>query len=153
MPEIPLGLYYPLFTATMLIMVVLFVPKEKYQPLFWVSLFWGFFVCHLFILIFGAAFNLFRWIHAEPFVFLHDPLFIKLAWLLAMMLYFYFLPQNKEKYVLSLYIFMFSFISAALDRVFNQVGILTYIHWNPFYRFLGALIWFYLATIHYRSLE
>lgn len=150
--KIPIGWYYPVFVFFMMAFVVLFIPKERYRALFWISLFWGFFVCHIFILIFGGLFHLFQWAHAKPFVFLDAPLFIKTAWLLAMMVYFYFLPRRREWYVTSLYIFMFSFISAALDDIFHQIGLLTYYHWNPWYRFFLALVWFSIATIHYRRL-
>ncbi|TCL76406.1 hypothetical protein EDC14_1002165 [Hydrogenispora ethanolica] len=71
---------------------------------------------------------------------------------IATMIYFYFLPKQKEWYVLPLYIAMFSFISAALDAVYHQMGLLVYFHWNPFLRFLAALGWFSLATVHYRKL-
>jgi hypothetical protein len=153
MPEIPLNLYYPLFVLLLFAVVICFIPKEKYRSLFWMSLLWGFFACHLSIIILGKLFNLFHWEHTFPFDFLYAPFFIKLAWFLAMMIYFYFLPERTEWYVLPLYIFMFSFVSAALDWIFHQMGLLTYFHWSPFIRFLVAIIWFYLATIHYRSLN
>jgi hypothetical protein len=136
----------------MFVFVVLFIPKERYRSLFWLSLLWGFFVCHLSIIAFSGLFHLFRWEHAEPFVFIDAPIFIKTAWLLAMMIYFYFLPRRREWYVIPLYIFMFSFLGAAIDDIFHQIGLLTYYHWNPWFRFFLGLIWFSSATIHYRRL-
>ena len=150
--QIPLNLYYPIFALTMLFLVALFIPKAQFRHLFWISLFWGFFVCHFFILIFGALLNLFQWVHAFPYVFLSAPIFIKIAWLFSIMLYFYFLPRRNEWYVLPMYILMFSFISAALDQIFHQMGLLVYYHWNPWFRFLLAVVWFYLAQLHYRVL-
>lgn len=152
MPPIPLNLYYPIFMLVMVAMVVLFIPREHYRHLFWISLFWGFIVCHIFIFCFGGIFQLFRWVHSFPFNFLGAPFFIKTAWLFAMMVYLYFLPKRKEWYVLPLYILMFSFVSAALDQIFHQMGLLVYKHWNPWYRFLVAIGWFFSATLHYRSL-
>ncbi len=152
LPGIPIEYYYPIFSFFMFSLAYLLIPREKFTNLFWFGLIWGFLFNIIFNLIFGSLFNLFRYQHTEAFSFLGSPLWINFAWIFAVMLYLYYLPQETKWYLFPLYIFTFSVASAALDLVFNQTGMLTYANWNPFYRFIFALIWFYGLTLHSKAL-
>lgn len=145
---LPIEIYYPAFTFLMLFLTIIFVPKNKFKSLFWLSLIWGFLFSIFFVFVFGGLLNLLQWRHAEPFSFYGAPVWLNVAWLLAIMIYLYFLPTQKEWYYFASYLLGFAFASAILDKIFNQIGLLDYIHWNPFYRFLVALFWFYGAACH-----
>lgn len=99
--------------------------------------------------ILGQILKLFEWQHTMPFNFYGHPTWINVAWLLSIMLYLHFLPTQKEWYYFASYLFGFATASAVIDKIFNQIGMLQYSHWNPLYRFFIALIWFYGAAYHY----
>lgn len=151
-PGIPIEYYYPALAFLLLILVVLFIPKAEFKKLFWLSFLWGYLGSKVFVFILSELFKLFIWKKAMPFVFLGVPHWLVLGWALSMMLYLYFLPKSKEWYAFPAYLFCFSLASAALDQIFHNTGLLEYIHWNPFCRFLVALPWFYGASRHYRYL-
>lgn len=152
MPQLLTGLYYPALAFLLWALVLSFIPKEQIHRLFWLSFLWGYLGSKAFAVIIGNLLHLYRWKHAMPFEFLGAPHWLVLGWAFSLMLYFYFLPKTKEWYAFPAYLFAFSLASAALDRIFNQAGLLEYIHWNPFYRFLLAFAWFYGAAKHYRYL-
>ncbi|HEX3046433.1 MAG TPA: hypothetical protein VHY08_16875 [Bacillota bacterium] len=150
---IPVEYYYPAFTIFMLLLTIIFVPRNKFKSLFWLSLLWGFLGSMVVGMIFGGIFKMFRWEYAMPFMFLGHPTWINLAWFLAMILYFYYLPTQKAWYFLALYVIVFAVASTNLDVIFQQIGMLHYLHWRPFYRFLVAIVWFYGAAYHYQYLK
>ncbi len=146
---VPVEYYYPALAFVLLALVVLFVPKEEYKKLFWISFLWGYLGSKIFVLVFGELIQLFKWKQAMPFEFLGAPHWLVLGWGLALILFFYFIPKSEEWYAFPVYLLIFSISSAALDKIFHNAGLLEYIHWNPFYRFVVALIWFYGAARHY----
>lgn len=152
LPGIPVEYYYPIFSVFMFALAYLLIPREKFTNLFWYGLIWGFLFSIIYVLIFGNLFNLFRYQHTEPFTFLGSPLWLNFAWIFAVMLYLHYLPQETVWYLFPLYILSFSIASAALDMVFNKTGMLEYINWNPFYRFILMLIWFYGLKVHSKAL-
>lgn len=152
MPGIPIEFYYPALPFLLWGLVLSFIPKAEIRRLFWLSFLWGYLGSKTFAVILTTLFHLVRWKHAMPFQFLGVPHWLVLGWAFALMLYFYFLPKTKEWYAFPTYLFAFALASAALDRIFNQAGLLEYIHWNPFYRFILALAWFYGAARHYNYL-
>jgi hypothetical protein len=137
----------------MLLLTIIFVPKDKFKSLFWLSFLWGFLVSIAFVLITSGLLNLLQWRHTMPFSFYGTPVWLNVAWLLSIMLYLYFLPTQKEWYYFAVYLFGFAFASAILDKVFHQIGLLQYIHWNPFFRFLVALGWFYGTAYHFNYMK
>ena len=149
----PIEYYYPAFTILILVLTMVFVPKEKIKSFFWLSLLWGFLGSMIIGTIFGGIFKLFKWEYAMPFLVYGHPTWINLAWLLAFIIYLYYLPTQKEWYYLAIYLVCFATASAILDLIFNQIGILHYRHWNPFYRFIVALLWFYGAACHCNYLK
>ncbi len=152
MPGIPVEFYYPSLAFLLWALVLSFIPKTEIRRLFWISFLWGYLGSKIFVIIFSNFFNLFRWNHSIPFEFLGAPHWLVLGWTFALMLYFYFLPKTKERYAFPTYLFAFALSSAALDRIFNHAGLLEYLHWNPFYRFIIALVWLYGAARHYKYL-
>jgi hypothetical protein len=153
LPGIPPQYYYPLFALLMLVVVFVFVPKEKFGSLFWVSLIWGYVGTFLFNGIVGAGLDWFDWRFSGGFQVLGVSHWLALAWLLAMMLFLRFLPTRKAIYAFPGYLVAFAWASGMLDLQFHQLGLLVYHHWNPFYRFLLGLIWFYGAARHQWALE
>lgn len=148
-PGVPIEYYYPALALFLLLLVALFIPKEESKKLFWISFLWGYLGSKIFVIVFGGLLRLFKWKQAMPFEFLGAPHWLVLGWGLAMMLYFYFLPKSKEWYAFPVYLIIFSLTSAALDSIFHNAGLLEYIHWNSFCRFIVALVWFYGAARHY----
>lgn len=152
MKDIPIELYYPALTFLLWFLVLSLVPKEQVRKLFWLSLLWGYLGSKAFAFLVGDIFHLFAWKHAMPFKFLGAPHWLVMGWIFAIMLYLYFMPKTKEWYAFPAYLFAFSLASAALDQIYHNLGLLEYIHWNPFWRFLVALGWFYGVARHYQYL-
>lgn len=151
-PGVPIEYYYPALAFLLLALVVLFIPKEDFKRLFWISFLWGYLGSKSFAFVVGEVLHLYQWKHAMPFKFLGAPHWLVLGWGLAMMLYLYFLPKSKEWYVFPVYLLIFTMASAALDQIFHNAGLLEYIHWSPLHRFVLALLWFYGAARHYNYL-
>ena len=152
MPGVPVEYFYPFFAVFMLILTVVFVPREYYRQFFWPSMVWGFSLEIIFVSL-SRLLGMFRYVKSGPFVFMGTPIWIALAWLLSLMLFFYFLPNRRVWYVFPVYILMFSFGSAMLGTVFSNAGLLIYQNWTPFYRFLVAIPWWYGAAKHYKALS
>ena len=76
-----------------------------------------------------------------------------LGWTPAIMMFIYFLPNKKIGYAFYVYILTFSLINAVNDEVFHQIGLLEYIHWSAFIRFIISLPYFYLVAVHYLNLK
>lgn len=134
----------------MVLLVVFFVPRPQFPELFWFGLLWGFLGTIAFESIFGKVLGLFNWQHIAPFEFLGQSLWVCLAWIFSIIFYLSNLPETRGWFYYLVYLLAFSIASAALDKVFYQVGLLNYLHWNPFYRFLVALVWFHGAYLHYK---
>lgn len=150
---LPIEMYYPALAFLLWALVVSLIPKEQIKRLFWLSFLWGYLGSKAFVFLISEVFRLYAWKRAMPFKFLGAPHWLVLGWAFALMLYFYFMPETKERYAFPAYLFAFSLASAALDQIFHQIGLLEYIHWNPFYRFILAMAWLYGAARHYRYLQ
>lgn len=100
----------------------------------------------IFVIVLGKLLSLFSW-QQTAFSFLNSPFLLNLAWVPAVMLYLYFLPEANVLFWL--YLFTFALVSAGLDSVFNQLGTLQYINWGPTARFIVAIVWLLGVTLHY----
>lgn len=149
----PLTLYYFAFPLTLLILLVFFLNRKEIKSLFWFGLIWGSVLTTVIILILGNVFHLVEYQHVYPFAILKLPLLFDLAWTPAVMMFVHFLPNPKTGYAYYIYIVVFALITAANDEVFHQIGLLTYIHWSPFVRFLISLPYFYWVAIHFTDLK
>ncbi len=145
----PVELAYPLFSLFLFFLAVILIPRDKFKDLFWVSLLWGYMFSILSAFL-GKQLGLFEWEHIFPFEFLGSVQWLDFAWIFAVMLFLYYIPESKGWYVYPSYLAIFSLASAAIDMIFHELGLLTYVNWNPFCRFGLALLWFYGATVHHR---
>lgn len=146
--------YYPVFAAIMLILVVLFLTKKEIKELFWYGLIWGFLGSLIFIFLCSGVFHLFEFKRIYPFLYLGvSPVWNNLAWVPTIMIYIHFLPSKKERYFFPLYLFTFAILSTLIDDIYQHLGMMKYIHWNLFYRFIIALVWFYGVTWHYNKVK
>lgn len=152
-PGLPIELHYHKFVILMVLISVITVPREKFGRYFWVSLVWGYLGTFLFTWICSDLLHLFEWRYLEEIKFMGANHWFALAWAMAIMVYLRFLPTRQAWYVFPIYLLVFSISSAALDLNFHKLKMLEYYHWNPFYRFLVALIWFYGAAKHQEALE
>ena len=150
MSMIPLEYYAPVFGLFLLLLLVIFVPRERYKELFWFGLVWGFLFSTAATFLISEVFHLFHYERVKPFILFGAPLWLTFAWIPAVMLYLHFLPEGGEWYVFPLYLVGFAVAGMEIDGVLNRGGLLLYDHWTPFYRFLLSLIWFYLVALHYR---
>ena len=152
MPGIPIEYNYIILALLLFGLVLSFIPKEEVRRLFWLSFLWGYLESKVSVFILTKLLKFYRYRYAMPFQFLGTPHWLVLGWTFTLMIYFYFLPKTKQWYAFPLYLFAFAMTSTALDKIMNQIGLLEYIHWNPFYRFILAMLLFYLAARHYRYL-
>ncbi|HEY8464058.1 MAG TPA: hypothetical protein VIM29_08595 [Bacillota bacterium] len=128
------------------------IPRKTIRKLFGYSLVWGYLGSIVFIKIFDhGLLNFFHWVEADPLVFIESPFLINLAWVPAIMIYLYFIP--KPRHLFYLYFLSVCLVSAGLDEIFHQLGLLRYIFWNPFARFIVAVIWLYGATWHAEKIK
>jgi hypothetical protein len=146
---IPVDWYYPLCALLFWILALALIPKEKMKPLFWYGLIWGFLAGCMFAWIFGIWLKLLDYNVAEPFKPFGVCIWLAFGWVPAIMIFLNHLPPKKLWYALPLYILIFALASASLEDVFHLAGLLKYRFWNPFFRFIVALIWFWGAQAHY----
>lgn len=143
--------YYIGFALLMGGLALIVIPRKTIRHLFGFSLVWGYLGSLFFIIVFGGGlFKLFYWRFSEPFTFFQSPFLLNLAWVPAIMIYIYFLPKIKHLHLL--FLFSFALVSAGLDEMFHRMGLLEYIHWHPFWRFIIAVVWLLGATIHYNRI-
>ena len=133
--------------------MVVFLDRKAIKALFWFGLIWGSVLTTVIIFVCDDIFNLVKYQHAYPFTIFRLPLLFDLAWTPAIVMFLHFLPKNGPKYARHAYIIVFSLINAANDEVFHQIGLLKYIHWTPFARFLISLPYFYWLAVHYANLK
>jgi hypothetical protein len=150
---IPPDGYYPLCALLFWGLASVLIPKGKWKPLFWYGLVWGFLAGYIFIWIFGFGFHLFEYKLGEPFKSFGVCVWLTFAWIPAIMIYLYELPSSRVWYVYPMYLIVFALASASLDQVFHAAGLLKYDHWNPFFRFIIALLWFWWAKLHYTKMK
>ncbi|HEX3047999.1 MAG TPA: hypothetical protein VHY08_24820 [Bacillota bacterium] len=149
----PLTIYYFAFPLCLLILTIVFLNRKEIKSLFWFGLIWGTVLTTIIIFILDNILNLVKYQHVYPFTIMNLPLFFDLAWTPAIMMFVHFMPDKKTGYPYYAYMIFFCLINAANDEVFHQIGLLKYIHWNPFFRFLISLPYFYWIAIHFQSLK
>lgn len=146
------SLYYPAFAATMLFLVLVFVPRKEIKKIFWFSLLWGTGVDMFLILLFKLL-NFYHYINAEPFDFYGSPIFINLTWSTAVILFIHFLPARKEKYILPLYVGMYALLGVFIGVFLLKAGLIVETHWNELLRFPVIYLWFFMCHKHYLHLK
>jgi hypothetical protein len=132
-------------------LALILIPKEKYKSLFWYGLIWGCLVGHIFGWIFGLGLHCYEYQQGGPFMPFHTNFWLNFAWVPAIIIYLYYLPSSNLPYVYPLYLLTFSLASAGLDEIFHEAKLLIYYHWNPFFRFIIAVLWFWGAKVHYKA--
>jgi hypothetical protein len=152
MPQLSNNLYYPVLAITMLLFALLFIPKPAFKKLFWFGLLWGSGVDAILIFIIKLL-NLYHYVNSEPFSFYGSPMFINLSWIPVIIMFIYFRPRRKEKYIMPLYIAAFSFVGLYVGIILTHVGLIVEKHWHVLLRFPLWYIWFYGAYKHYTYLE
>jgi hypothetical protein len=149
----PFIFYYLGFPAILLLLTIIFLDRKTLQSLFWLGLIWGSGFSTLIIVIADNCFHLLRYQHASPFTFFGSPVLLHLAWAPAILMFLHFLPNRKISYAFYAYILIFSFMSSIIDEIFHQIGLLKYIHWNSFVRFVITLPYYYFLAVHYLMLK
>lgn len=145
--------YYLLgFALGILFLVMVFIPKGEIQRLFWLSALWGsgsnFIIEYIFVLA-----GLTQYEHIMPFNIGVLPLWTILAWALAVMLFIYFLPQRKEKYIRWMYILLWSTFTWFVAVIFRNLGILVFIKGGPWIWFITGLVMYPIIIKYYQFQE
>ncbi len=146
------SLYYPAFAFIMLFFVLVFVPRKELKKIFWFSLLWGTGLDVTLVLLFKAL-KLYHYVNADPFNFYGSPMFINLAWAAAVMLFIYFLPARKEKYILLLYIATYAMLGVFIGVFLTKAGLIVETRWNVLLRFPIIYLAFYGVYKHYQYLK
>lgn len=150
--NLPYLYYYLIFALGSLFLVLAFIPKPEIRKLFWFGLAWGSGTDLIFEHIYYFV-HLFKYQHMEPFNVGLLPLWTVLAWTPVVMLFIYFLPQRKEKYLSWIYILVWSGAIACVAAIFQQLDILVFFYGGPWIWFILGLIFLYLETRHHRYLQ
>ena len=145
-------MYYPAFALTMLFFILVFIPRQKIQKVFWFSLLWGSGV-DIILIWFFKLLNLYHYVKSDPFSFYGSPIFINLAWTAAVMLFIHFLPARKEKYVFPIYLAGFAMTGVFIGVFLKNAGLIVETHWNELLRFPVIFFWFYGCYLHYQYLK
>lgn len=146
------SLYYPALALIMLLFVLVFVPRKEIKRLFWFSVLWGTGL-DLTIILIVKALNLFHYINSAPFEFYGSPIFINLSWAPAVILFFYFLPTSKIKYIIYIYISMYAMLGVFIGAFLKRAGLLIETHWYELLRFPLVYLCFYACYKHYQYLK
>ena len=150
---IRLILYYPLLAFILLGFALLVIPRREFRQLFPEGLAWGFLPSFVFVLIMHGL-GFFRYRHAGAFSYLGVPVWLTMAWAPAIMVFLYFKPRVERHLEFGVYAASFSLLSAILDAVLHQLGLLVYYRWSPLARFLVTLVLFYVAGyVHQKYTE
>ncbi|TGE39678.1 hypothetical protein E4K67_01375 [Desulfosporosinus fructosivorans] len=150
--DLPYLYYYLIFTFGLLFLILAFIPKLEIKKLFWFGLLWGSGLDFLVEYIYHFV-HLTKYQHMAPFNIGVLPLWTILAWTPAVMLFIYFLPQQRERYIYWIYVIMWSTFISFVAMILRQLDILVFINGGPWIWFIGSFIFLSLMTKHYRSLE
>lgn len=144
---------YPLmFAFGILLLTIIFIPRDEIRKLFWLSV------------LLGSGLDLanesgltllgITWYdHTAPFKIGLLPLWTILAWAPAVMLFIYFIPQRSEKYIQWLYIFIWSVFSWFVAIIFNNLEILVFLKGGPWIWFILGMIYYPLIIKYYQFLQ
>ncbi|AFQ42525.1 hypothetical protein Desmer_0476 [Desulfosporosinus meridiei DSM 13257] len=150
--NLPYLYYYLTFAFGLLFLILVFIPKQELRKLFWFGILWGsgldFIVEHLYHFV-----NLTRYQHAEPFNVGILPLWTILAWAPAVMLFIYFLPQRRERYIYWVYVIIWSSFICSVAVILKQIGLLVFINGGPWIWFIGSFVFLSLMSKYYQFLE
>ncbi len=150
---IPLFFWYTIFAFTLLIIALVSIPRRHVKVLFMESLFWGYFVS-LVMSVVKIALGLYHYQHMGPFHILGSPIWLDLGWAPAVMMFVYFKPPIRQSFLFWSYLVAFCSLSADLDAVLHQLGVLVYIHWSPVARFFTVFVWLLVvAALDERYME
>ncbi|WP_132017845.1 hypothetical protein [Hydrogenispora ethanolica] len=147
----PIQLYI-LFAFIMLSFMLVFVPKREIKKLFWFGLLWGSTLDFIVETLFSVL-HLIKYLNIEPFNLGVLPLWTVLSWTPTNIVFIYFLPEQKKRYIFWLYILMYSGLTAAVGTILVQLRLLVFIHWSVVHWFILAVIFYYLMAKHYQLLE
>ncbi|MGE5551216.1 MAG: hypothetical protein ACM3ZC_11925 [Bacteroidota bacterium] len=142
--------WYPIIAFILLSIALLTIPRKDLKSLFFESLMWGFVLSLAFMAAMNAL-HFFRYVHQGPFSFLGASSWLALAWSPAIMVFLYFKPPSNKPLRFWSYLLAFSLLSAVLDAVLHEMGLLRYYRWSPLARFCAAFVWFWAsAYVHER---
>jgi hypothetical protein len=150
-PIYPIQLGYIIFAALVFIFQSVFVPREQIRKLFWFSLLWGPTVDVLLVLIIKVL-NLYQYTYLKPFDFLGTPILNSLAWSPAIILFIHFLPEQKERYIVPVYIGLFSMVGVFVGAYYTELGLVHETHFHYVLRFPIWYLWFSATFWHYHRL-
>lgn len=140
------------FALGIFFLMVVFIPRGEIQRLFWLSALWGsgsnFTIEYVFVLT-----GLTRYEHIIPFNVGVLPIWTVLAWAPAVMLFIYFLPQQKEPYIRWMYILLWSTFTGGVAVIFKNLGILVFIKGGPWIWFVTGFLSYILLIKYYRYLK
>jgi len=128
------------------------VPRQNIRQLFWFSLVWGA-GADIFLILLLRHLNIFYYVNAAPLEFYGSPLLINLAWVPAMTLFLYHMPNRQEWYIYPLYLSIFGIFGTAIGVFLKNAGLIKEVHWNELLRFPVIIIWFHSANWHYKRLK
>jgi hypothetical protein len=144
-PRIPVDIWYVVFAFIVLGLSFIFVPRKNYRSLFYEGMIFGTLFSWVIISLLTAL-KLFHYRIYGPFAFMNNPIWLNLAWAPAIIIFLYFKPPMRSLLPFWGYLLSFSFLSAAIDRVLHNMGLLEYLHWSPAYRFVFSLLWFFAVS-------
>jgi hypothetical protein len=136
----------------MLFFVLIFIPQKELKKIFWFSVLWGTGL-DLVVILLCKSLNLYHYVNADPFNFYGSPILINLSWAPAVMLFIYFLPARKEKYILPLYLSIYATLGVFIGAFLTKTGLIVETHWNVLLRFPLVYGCFYVCYKHYQYLK
>lgn len=92
--------------------------------------------------------GLFYFEHSAPFELLGVPIWKAFAWSPSTMIFLYFKPPLKRMALFAAYVVTFGLVSAMIDATFHGLGIIVYLRWSPFARFLLSVVWATALTFY-----
>ncbi len=96
------------------------------------------------IVLFLRLTGLFEYINYGPFGFLGIPFFPLIAWTSYFLLYFYFLPSNKQW--MYFYVLVASLFSLMFSNVLENLGIIIWHHGRILIPFITYFVWHCFST-------
>ncbi|MFW6281790.1 MAG: hypothetical protein ACOC1O_03220 [bacterium] len=137
-----LSLFYPIFMTFLLTLSLILVNRKKYQYLFFHGLL-GAIISSLILIINIHLIKAWNYVETGGYSVLGVPIFILVAWIAAIILFLWGLPETKFKWVHYLYIGLFALIGAGIDNIFHDLGLRSYADW---YR---VWMWFFVLYLNF----
>jgi len=150
MEQLPKELIYPLYTALIMIISFVLIPRKVYKDLFIYGIIFGG-IGELIVMSIAKLLKLGEHIGYGPFGFLSFAFFPPLAWTIWFVMFMYYLPERRA--LVATYIISAAIYAVFFSNVLMNLQVFVWYKDRMLIPFIIYAVWFAIAVIGYMRLK